>query len=73
VKKAKYFPTKIKKSVLLRTNDDFVCNKIDGRHIKDKSPLLALNIDMVAQFVLDPMHFFNIPRKYEASTSNILD
>jgi len=67
VKKAKYFSTKIKKSVVLRTNDDFVCNEIDGRHIKDKSPLLALNIDMVAQFVLDPMHLV-----YLGSTKRLL-
>lgn len=67
VKKAKYFPTKIKKSVVLRTNNDFVCNKIDGRHIKGKSPLLALNIDMVTQFVLDPMHLV-----YLGSTKRLL-
>jgi len=40
----------------LRTNDDYISEKTNNDHVKGKSPLLTLNIDLVKQFVLDPMH-----------------
>ncbi|KYN29083.1 hypothetical protein ALC57_01489 [Trachymyrmex cornetzi] len=40
-----------------RTKYDFLDeNTNDNNHLKGKSPLLALNIDPVKQFILDPMH-----------------
>ncbi|KYM97838.1 hypothetical protein ALC62_11463 [Cyphomyrmex costatus] len=40
-----------------RTNYDYLDETTnDNNHIKGKSPLLALNIDLVKQFILDPMH-----------------
>ncbi|KYN29084.1 hypothetical protein ALC57_01490 [Trachymyrmex cornetzi] len=57
VKKQIFFPAKINKSVTLRTKYDFLDeNTNDNNHLKGKSPLLALNIDPVKQFILDPMH-----------------
>lgn len=56
VKNQIFYPTKINKSVILRTQDDYVSDNTNNNHVKGKSPLLALNIDLVKQFVLDPMH-----------------
>lgn len=56
VKNKIFYPTKINKSVILRTQDDYVSDNTNNNHVKGKSPLLALNIDLVKQFVLDPMH-----------------
>ncbi|CAH0549692.1 unnamed protein product [Brassicogethes aeneus] len=40
----------------LRSDSDFLNNIRSDRHIKEKSPLLALEVGLVSQFVLDPMH-----------------
>lgn len=48
----------------LRTDDDFIREK-DSDHHKSVSPLTLLNIGMVTQFVLDPMHllYLGVMRK----------
>lgn len=56
VKKQIFYPTKISNSVILRTKHDYIDEKTNDDHVKGKSPLLTLNIDLVKQFVLDPMH-----------------
>jgi len=56
IKNRIFFPTKISNSVILRTKHDYIGEETNNDHVKGKSPLLALNIDLVKQFVLDPMH-----------------
>lgn len=56
VKNQTFFPVKMSNSVILRTKDDYINPKTNDNHVKGKSPLLTLNIDLVKQFVLDPMH-----------------
>lgn len=39
-----------------REDDDFIGDIDANRYIKEKSPLLKLNVKLISEFVLDPMH-----------------
>lgn len=52
-KKKRFYPVNSKSQA--RLDEDFRSNTF-GQHIKGHSPLLELNIGLVSNFVLDPMH-----------------
>lgn len=52
--KTRFYPTCINK--VKRNGDEFYGTIPEQGHIKEKYPLLKLGIDLIAKFVLDPMH-----------------
>lgn len=53
--KKRFYPINSENEIK-RRGADFYEDLSENGHIKDKSPLLKLNIDLVTKFVLDPMH-----------------
>lgn len=52
--KRRFYPTNVEENK--RSGVDFFENISNDGHIKGKSPLLKLGIDLVTTFILDPMH-----------------